>query len=343
MNEIIRARDIEIVTTEIVTIKRQAQQVLITAAIEIGRRLTEAKAMLPFGEWGKYLEERVEYSQSTANNLMKIYKEYGSGQDPLFDSFANSQTFANLNYTQALALLSVPAEEREQFAVENDVEHKSTREIQELIRQRDESREALAVAEDAVTDANNEKVAALRRLDAMTARAEEAEAEAERRTKEAAELSQKVIAAKEAEKKAKAKLKEVMENPVISDDQMAKIRKEAETAAAVQAAEKADREAQKLQKKLDAALAEAKKANEERKKALLDAEDARQQAAEAKASARLENPDAAVFKSLWEQVQETFNRMNDARCRIKQTDPGMATALATGIKAMLSQWEAQLD
>ena len=35
MNEIIRARDIEIVTAEIVTIKRQAQQVLITAAIEI--------------------------------------------------------------------------------------------------------------------------------------------------------------------------------------------------------------------------------------------------------------------------------------------------------------------
>lgn len=343
MNEIIRARDIEIVTAEIVTIKRQAQQVLITAAIEIGRRLTEAKAMLPFGEWGKYLEERVEYSQSTANNLMKIYKEYGSGQDSLFDSFANSQTFANLNYTQALALLSVPAEEREQFAVENDVEHKSTREIQELIRQRDESREALAVAEDAVTDANNEKVAAIRRLDAMTARAEEAEAEAERRTKEAAELSQKVIAAKEAEKKAKAKLKEVMENPVISDDQMAKIRKEAEAAAAVQAAEKADREAQKLQKKLDAALAEVRKAKEEREKALLDTEDARRQVEEAKATARLENPDAAVFKSLWEQVQETFNRMNGARLKIKQTDPGMATALATGIKAMLSQWEAQLD
>lgn len=343
MNKIIRSRDIEIVTAEIVTIKRQAQQVLITAAIEIGRRLTEAKSMVPFGEWGKYLEERVEYSQSTANNLMKIYKEYGSGQDSLFDSFANSQTFANLNYTQALALLSVPAEEREQFAVENDVEHKSTREIQELIRQRDESREALAVAEDAVTDANNEKIAALRRLDAMTARAEEAEAEAERRTKEAAELSQKVITAKEAEKKAKAQLKEARENPVVSDDQMAKIRKEAEETAAAQAAEKAAKETEKLQKKLDAAVAEAQKANQEKEKALLDAEDARRQVAEVKDSVRLENPDAAVFKSLWEQVQETFNRMNGARLKIKQTDPGMATALATGIKAMLSQWEAQLE
>lgn len=342
MSDILRVRDIDIVTAEIVTIKRQANQVLITAAIEIGRRLTEAKAMVPFGEWGKYLEERVEYSQSTANNLMKIYKEYGSDQESLFDGFAKSQAFANLNYTQALAMLSIPVEEREAFAVENDVANKSTREIQELIRQRDETREALAAAEDAVTDANNEKVAALRQLDIMKARAEEAEAEAECRTKEAAELSQKVISAREAEKKAKAQLKEARENPVVSDDQMAKIRKEAEAAAAAQAAEKAAKETEKLQKKLDAALADAQKANEAKERALLEVEEAKRQTAEAKATARLENPDAAVFKSLWEQVQDTFNRMNGARLKIEQTDPGMAKALTTGIKAMLSQWETQL-
>lgn len=342
MSDILRVRDIDIVTAEIVTIKRQANQVLITAAIEIGRRLTEAKAMVPFGEWGKYLEERVEYSQSTANNLMKIYKEYGSDQESLFDGFAKSQAFANLNYTQALAMLSIPVEEREAFAVENDVASKSTREIQELIRQRDESRQALSVAEDAVTDANNEKVAALRRLDAMTTRAEEAEAEAERRTKEAAELSQKVISAREAEKKAKAQLKEARENPVVSDDQMAKIRKEAEEAATAQAAEKAAKELKKLQTQLDKAKAAEQQATEEKERALLEVEEAKRQIAAAKASARLENPDAAVFKSLWEQVQDTFNRMNGARLKIEQTDPGMAKALTTGIKAMLSQWEAQL-
>ena len=342
MNEIITARDIEIVTAEIVTIKRQAQQVMITAAIEIGRRLTEAKAMVPFGEWGKYLEERVEYSQSTANNLMKIYKEYGSDQESLFDGFAKSQAFANLNYTQALAMLSIPVEEREAFAVENDVANKSTREVQELIRQRDESREALAAAEDAVTDANNEKVAALRQLDAMKARAEEAEEEANRRKTEAAELAHKMALAKEAEKKAKAQLKEARENPVVSDDQMAKIRKEAEAVAAAQAAEKAAKELKKLQTQLDKAKAAEQQAVKEKERALLEAEEANRQIAAAKASARLENPDAAVFKSLWEQVQDTFNRMNGARLKIEQTDPAMAKALATGIKAMLSQWEAQL-
>lgn len=95
MSEIVTVRDIDIVTAEIVTIKRQTQQVLITAAIELGRRLTEVKAMIPHGEWGKYLQERVDYSQSTADNLMKLYREYGSGQDSLFEDV--QQTFNRMN------------------------------------------------------------------------------------------------------------------------------------------------------------------------------------------------------------------------------------------------------
>ncbi|TGE36258.1 DUF3102 domain-containing protein [Desulfosporosinus fructosivorans] len=30
------------------------------------------------GEWGKWLEESVSYSQSTADRLMKVFREYGS-------------------------------------------------------------------------------------------------------------------------------------------------------------------------------------------------------------------------------------------------------------------------
>ena len=343
MNEIIRTRDIEIVTAEIVTIKRQTQQVVITAAIEIGRRLTEAKSMVPFGEWGKYLEERVEYSQSTANNFMKLYKEYGSGQDSLFDSFANSQAFANLSYTQALALLSLPAEEREQFAVENEVENKSTREIQELIRQRDESREALAEAEEAVIDANNQKVAAERKLDAMETRAKEAEAEAASRTKEAADLQAALARAKDAKKKAEEKLRKAKENPEISEDQMARIRKEAETAAAAKAAEEASAEVKKLLVKLGKAEAAAKKAEEEKDRAILEAEEARQKMEAAQQETKLSNPDAAVFKSLFEQVQQTFNRMNGIRLKIAQSDPTMAEALVKATRAVLSQWDEQLQ
>ena len=33
--------------------------------------------MVKRGTWGTWLKERVDYSQSTANNFMKIYQEYG--------------------------------------------------------------------------------------------------------------------------------------------------------------------------------------------------------------------------------------------------------------------------
>ena len=41
---------------------------------------------------------------------MKLFEEYGSSQLSFFSFNSNSQTFANLPYSKALALLSVPEE-----------------------------------------------------------------------------------------------------------------------------------------------------------------------------------------------------------------------------------------
>ena len=45
-------RTVETVALEIHTLQRQAQGIVLSYAIEIGRRLEEAKAMLSHGEWG---------------------------------------------------------------------------------------------------------------------------------------------------------------------------------------------------------------------------------------------------------------------------------------------------
>ena len=45
-------RDIRMVTAEINLIQERAKAVVLDSAIEIGRRLYEAKAILPHGEWG---------------------------------------------------------------------------------------------------------------------------------------------------------------------------------------------------------------------------------------------------------------------------------------------------
>jgi len=335
MSEMVTVRDIDIVTAEIVTIKRQTQQVLISAAIELGRRLTEVKAMIPHGEWGKYLQERVDYSQSTANNLMRLYREYGSGQDSLFDNFANSQTFANLTYTQAWALLGVPAEEREQFAQENDVANKSTREIQELIRQREEQNVEINERKTGIKNANSEKAE-------VAALLADAEKECDSRKQEVERLTEQLQKAQEAEQKAKEQLKKAKENPVVPKDVMEKLRAEAEAAATKTAAEKAEKETKKIQGQLEKAQKAAQNADEEKKRATQELAQMEQKLQAAQQEVKMANPDVAVFRTLFEDVQQTFNRMNDARKTVAEVDPAMGESLKQATVAVLEQWRKEL-
>lgn len=145
MNEM-NPRTIGMVTQEINQLTAQAQRLILGHAIEIGRRLTEAKQMLSHGEWGKWLKEEIHYSKSSANNMMRIFDAYGSTQMGLFGPEANSQTFGDLEYSKALALLSVPAEEREQFAQEVDAEHISVRQLKTAIQERDAAQKQAAEA-----------------------------------------------------------------------------------------------------------------------------------------------------------------------------------------------------
>ena len=137
--EIVTERTPEIVAAEIRQIADQTRKMVLNSSIEIGKRLCEAKEMVPHGEWAAWLEKNVDFSQSSANNFMKIYTEYGDIQGELWGASAKSQTFGNLSYSQAVALLAVPAEEREEFVKENHVEDMSTRELQEAIKARDEA------------------------------------------------------------------------------------------------------------------------------------------------------------------------------------------------------------
>lgn len=137
MNEVVTRTPV-MIAAEINSIKEQTRKLLIVNSIEIGRRLVEAKSLLPHGEWGKWLEESVDYSQRTANNLMKVFQQYGDDQLALFGTSLKSQSLANLSYTQAVALLSVPEDERETFVQEHNVEEMSTRELKKAIKEKEE-------------------------------------------------------------------------------------------------------------------------------------------------------------------------------------------------------------
>ncbi|ULO08917.1 DUF3102 domain-containing protein [Paenibacillus sp. 19GGS1-52] len=142
-------RTAEVIAIEINSIKDQTRKLILSGSIEIGRRLAEAKAMLQHGEWGNWLADSVDYSQSTATNLMKIFENYGADQLTLFGDNANSEALANLSYTQAVALLGVPTEEREQFVVETGAAEMSTRELQAAVKERAQAIKEKEVAEKA--------------------------------------------------------------------------------------------------------------------------------------------------------------------------------------------------
>lgn len=154
MNELM-TRTPEIIAAEINGIKDQQRKMMIVAAIEIGRRLTEVKGMLEHGQWGDWLEKSVDYSQRTANDLMRIFEEYGENQLLIFDNSPNSQALANLSYTQAVLMLRVAAEERETFIEENDVPNMSTRDLEQAIKGKQEAEKKLQDANDANSTLHN--------------------------------------------------------------------------------------------------------------------------------------------------------------------------------------------
>ena len=139
MAKAISERTPQIIAAEINSIKDQTGRMLLYSSVEIGRRLTEAKSMVNHGEWGKWLENSVSYSQSTANKLMRLFEEYGAKLTVGHQDSSNSESITNLSYTQAIILLGIPEEERESFIVENDVDGMSTRELKEAVRERDQA------------------------------------------------------------------------------------------------------------------------------------------------------------------------------------------------------------
>ncbi|TWH58894.1 Protein of unknown function (DUF3102) [Desulfitobacterium sp. LBE] len=124
-----------VIAAEINAINQESRRILLKNAIEVGRRLKEAKELLNHGEWMKWLKESVSYSKSTAENLMNLYDEYGPKLLPLSDDDPNSQTFGNLTYTQAVLLLGLPDEKREELVTQNDLGTMTTRQLTQAVKE----------------------------------------------------------------------------------------------------------------------------------------------------------------------------------------------------------------
>ncbi len=377
MNDIINVpmseqRSLATVTAEIRSYQDAARKMMITYCIEVGRRLVEAKSLVGHGEWGAYLRDELGFSQSRANDLMRLFDAYAADQIRLDGAALKSQAFGNLSYTQALALLVLPSdEEREAFVQSHDMSKMSTRELQEELRRRNQgtqdepTREELAerlddalekIREDGVALQDAEQKAAafrvqaegLEKVAAQHRAAEEAalrekeaaaaaRADAERKAKEAADklaaLQAELDKAQKAEAAVLKDLRKAQSDKTVPPDVLEKLKKEAEAAA--EASYKADSEA------LDEAKKERARAEEELDQARREAEEAAKSLTALQRELALAAPELAVFRSRFERVQADLSELVQSVATLpadKQAGArrGLA-ALLDGVKEQLDQ------
>lgn len=305
-------RSIETITTEILQMKEDAGN----AIIGIGQRLIEAKAMLPHGEWLPWLTEQVEFSERTAQNFMRLAREW-----------SNPHAVADLGARKALMMLALPADERDKFMAENhivDGEEKSvidmtSRELEKAIRERDEANKAAEAARadaQAAEDSRAKMEADMAALKSLQKSAQEAEEQARRELESV-----------------RAELKELQDKPVdvavMEVDQTAldNARKEAEAG---------------MQAKLDKAVDARKKAEEKRKEAEEQVAELQRKLEAAKAEERKSvisgDRDLATFELLFNQAQEVVNKLHGLLLKLKGRED---TELAGKVeKAMLALADA---
>lgn len=278
---------------------------------EIGRRLCEVKARIPHGEWGTYLREQVDFSDRLAQQMMQIYQGYQS----------QPELPGALGVSKALALLSVPPDERAEVAVERymtadgtgkTVAEMSVREVEALTRELAEERkkgeavqQQLFAVQESVQRQEDSLADALRAADEAKADALKKEAEAGKAQEKAEKLQKKL-------KRTQDELEKLRSAPpvnVVQPDEgaLAALRADAERKAAEDAEAKA-------KKALDAARAEAEKAQTE-----LAASGSRE---------------VAEFRVRFEAIQRELGRCKACIAAMSESAPETAAKLRQALTAL---------
>ena len=291
MNEM--TRNIDVVTGEIIVLQENAKRIFFQTAIEIGRRLEEAKTMVAQGEWTNYLTNVLKFKPSTAQNYMKIARELGDGQIG-FDGTSKDEVFGELSYSQLLPLLGLPEDERKELAAQNDLAEMSTRQIEQLTRDYKAAKAAQETAQ-RKSDELQDELDKLQKQEDKKASAEENE----RAARVAAEAK-----ARDLEGRVTALLEQLKEQPIEA------------TASIVPDEETIERERERVREELRAQIA--------------DAETRAREAAEKLEQAK--NPVAAQVNFLFVEISGLCQRMSESYGTLENTQEETAGKFGEAIK-----------
>lgn len=337
------SRDIREITAEIRTIQDSVRRTALSGAIEIGRRLTEAKELLQHGEWGDWLKREFEFSQSTASRLMQLFREYGADQGSLFGAEAKYATLQNISVSNALRLIAIPDEEREEFAAEHDIEHKSAREVEELIRQKKEADARAERAERELKESDEGHALAMAELSEQLEEAEQAARDAKSVAQTA---NDRVKALTDERDGMAAELEELRSRPVevaVEVDEEA-VKKAAEEAKA-EAEQKAKAKLEKLEKKLTAATQELeaykdgdnRELEQSRARAVELEKELAAERERARKAAEMQDAAVAAFGVHFANVQRDFNDLLIALNKVRAAAPETGEKLTSAVRALVEK------
>ena len=295
-------RTIEVITGDILEAQRKGGEAVLT----IGKCLIEAKDMLSHGEWLPWLAEKVGYSEKTAQNFMRLARE-----------FSNPQAIADLGATKALKLLALPPDEREKFVADHNVIDMTTRQLEQAIKERDEAKAAAeqAAADQRTAEQARDKMAEDMRL--LNARLAGVREDREQAMENVARLEAELA-------DLKAKPVDVAVETVVDQAAIDKARADAiaemqaKLDKAKEAAAKAKYRQQEAESKLDQAKALLQSTEQARKNAVLTSDE-----------------DMALFKVLFQQAQENTNKMRGILLKMRgRTDQTAAQGVEKALRAL---------
>ncbi len=297
------ARDIETITGEILDAKRAGGEAILT----IGQRLAEAKAMLDHGEWLPWLTERVEFSERSAQNFMRLAREW-----------SNPQTLADLGASKALTLLALPEEERDEFissvhvvdGEEKTAAEMSSRELAQAIRDRDAARldAERAAAEQRTAELARDEIA--RQMQVVNESLAESARQLEQTRKELDELRARPV---------EVAVEQVADPETVKKAQdKARAEMQAKLDKAKAAKDKAEKQKKELAEELAAATAKLDALAKEEKKAAISSD-----------------KDLAAFEILFGQAQDVINKLHGLMLKLRsREDPSSAEGVRRALLAL---------
>ena len=312
MNEITnQERTVDTVTAEIQFIQAQVKKVFYDAVIQIGTRLLEVKELVPHGEWTSYLESRLGYKPSTAQNYMRIAKEFGDGQVSL-DGTDPQSLFGELGYSQLLPLLSLPDDERRTLAQENNLEAMSSREIEELVKARKDAEEKTTQVEHELAQVKAAEKAALDK-------AAQAQAKLEKVEKSRKAAKEREVNALAAQRMAERRAEKLAEEHTFLQNRVKALTEQAEQTPLT--AEVVPSEAE---------LEQARQEVREEMQTVLHAAEERAMQAENRLE-KAKNPSAMRVNLIFEEVQTQVDKLETALAALAAEQPEVGEKFRTAI------------